>query len=277
MNRFKLHKKLGQIAAIALLTASSNVALAQDDNGGSNGVDEVSSSGDWEFALAPLFLWGMGISGDSTIGDVSAPLDVEFKDLLDNLEAIFTVHFEARKDKWTIFSELQYADIRPEATLSMGPVSAVADIGFKNTMVEVGVAYAFRETQNTRWEVLGGFRYTDQDLTVDATLTFPPPVNEQNIEMTGGDNWSHALVGARFIGIMSNEWTFIGRTDVGYGGSDNTAFNAAVMFDYRFRNWGSAFIGYRYLKYDFDNKNTDDRYAYNAYQSGPLAGLMIHW
>ena len=272
MYKFKLFERLGRIAAIALLTATSNIALAQNDTD-----QDVSNNGDWEFALSPLFLWGMGISGESTIGDQTAPLDIGFSDILGNLEAIFTLHFEARKDKWGIFSEYQYADLGPEVDVSMGPITAVVDIGFKNTLIELGVAYAFRETQNTRWEVLGGIRYMDQDIDVDATLTFPPPDNEQNIKMTGGDNWSHALVGTRFFGTMSNEWTFIARTDVGYGGSDNKAFNAVVMFDYRFKNWGSAFVGYRYLTYDYDNDKAEDTYATDVYQSGPLAGLTIHW
>ena len=272
MNNFKLFKSIGQVAAIALLTTSSNIALAQNDDS-----QNESNNGDWEFALSPLFLWGMGISGESTIGSATAPLDIEFSDVWDNLEAVFTLHFEARKDKWGIFAEYQYANLGPEVNVSMGPVTAVANIGFKNTMIELGGAYAFRETQNTRWEVLGGIRYIDQDLNVDATLTFPPPVNERNIEMDGGDNWSHAFVGTRFFGTMSNEWTFIARTDVGYGGSDNTAFNAVAMFDYRVRNWGSVFIGYRYLKYDYDNDKADDTYATDVYQSGPLAGLTIHW
>jgi len=272
VNKFKQLGKLGKVAGIALLTASSSIALAQDGHD-----QDVNGDGEWEFALSPLFLWGMGISGDTTIGDATAPLDIKFKDVFSNLEAIFTLHFEARKDKWTIFSEYQYANIGPDVDVSLGPVSVDAGIGFKNTMFELGGAYAFRETQNTRWEILGGIRYTDQDIKVDGVITLPPSINPQDFEMKGGDGWTHAIVGTRFFGIMSNEWTFIARTDIGYGGSDNSAFNAVAMFDYRFKDWGSAFIGYRYLKYNYDNDKSENAYAYDAYQSGPLAGLTIHW
>ena len=267
-----LKMKLVQTAVIALLTTSSGAALAQSDTG-----QDLGDNGDWEFTLAPLFFWGMGISGDATTGNATAPLDIGFADIWDNLEGIFTVHFEARKDKWTIFSEIQYADLGPEVNLKLGPAEAVADIGFKNTMFELGGAYAFRETQNTRWEILGGLRYTDQDLDVDATLTFPDPDKVLNVDMKGGDNWTHAIVGTRFFGTMSDRWTFVARTDVGYGGSDNKAFNAQAMFDYRFNHWGSVFFGYKYLKYDYDNDKTTNTYAYDAYQSGPLAGLAIQW
>ena len=81
MNKFKLCEKLGQMAVIALLTASSNIALAQSDND-----QDISNNGDWEFTLAPLFLWGMGINGGATIGDATAPLDLEFGDIFSNLE-----------------------------------------------------------------------------------------------------------------------------------------------------------------------------------------------
>lgn len=272
MNMLKIFKAFGQIAGFALLLCLSNIALAQDDDDQS-----VNNEGDWEFAIAPLFLWGMGISGDATMGDTTAPLDVDFSDVWDNLDAVFTVHFEARKNKWGIFAEYQYANLSPEVNASIGPVSTDAKIGFKNTMIELGGAYAFRETQNTRWEVIGGVRFMDQDVDADVTLTFPPPINERDIEIKGGDNWAHVLVGTRFFGTMSNEWTFIARTDLGYGGSDNSAFNATAIFDYRFRDWGSAFIGYRYLYYDYSNDKPDDYYAFDGYQSGPLAGLTIHW
>lgn len=272
MNKFKQFEKLGRIAAIALLVTSSNIALAQSSTN-----QDTSNNGDWEFTLSPLFLWGMGISGDATIGDATAPLDLAFSDVWDNLDAVFTVHFEARKDRWVFFAEYQYSSLKPEGGISLGPVSALAKIGFKNTMIELGGAYAFRETQNTRWELLGGLRNTDQDVDVEGTLTFPPPINERDFDKQGGDSWTHAIVGTRFFGTMSDNWTFIARTDVGYGGSDNKAFNATALFDYRFRNWGSVFFGYRYLKYDYSNDKVDDAYAFDAYQTGPLAGLTFHW
>ncbi len=97
------------------------------------------------------------------------------------------------------------------------------------------------------------------------------------IEIGGGDDWWHAFAGMRVFRTLGEKWTFIGRADLGYGGSDNSAINASFMFDYRFNNWGSAFVGYRYLEYDYDNGSDSDRYAFDAYQQGPLLGLTIHW
>ena len=278
MNRKRTFSKLGSVACAILLACSSSFALAQSGADDDTATNHGSTNDEWQFTLAPLFLWGVNLNGEATIGDVTAPLDLDFKDdILANLEAVFTVHFEARKNKWTIFSELQYLDLQPEVTLSMGPITGDVDITFKNTLVELGGAYTFSENVSTRWEVIGGLRYTDQEIKVDVTLTVPPPVNEVPIKMNGGDNWTHAFAGIRVFHSLSEKWTFIGRADLGYGGSDNSAVNGAFMFDYRFKDWGSAFMGWRYLKYDFDNDSSTNRYAFDAYQQGPLLGLSIHW
>lgn len=259
------NKKLAQLAAASVLLASTNIATASDE---------------WEFALSPLFLWGMSINGDATIDEATAPLDLEFKDdILENMEAVLTLHFEARKGIWTFFTEAQYVDLGPSVDIAMGPLNVEADITFKNTMFELGAGYTFSYSDSTRWEVIGGGRYTDQDIDVDATAStsLPPPLDEVDIEMEGGDDWWHAFLGVRVAHAFNDKWSFIGRTDYGYGGSDNTAINASFMFDYRFRDWGSAFAGYRYLEYDYDNDSSSNGYAFDAYQQGPLLGVTLYW
>ncbi|MEH6592892.1 MAG: hypothetical protein V7746_21670, partial [Halioglobus sp.] len=195
-----MKKLCGQLAVASVLLASSNLATASDD---------------WEFALSPLFLWGMSINGDATIGEATAPLDLAFKDeILENMEAVLTVHFEARKGIWTFFTEVQYVDLQPTVDISMGPIDAEADITFKNTMFELGAAYTLNESDSTRWEVIGGGRYTDQDVEVDATLStpLPPPLDQVDIDMEGGDDWWHAFLGARVSHSFNEKWSFIGRT-----------------------------------------------------------------
>lgn len=248
------------VAAGWLLALSGGTATAADE---------------WEFSLSPLFLWGVSIDGDSTINGRTAPLDLDFgDDILENMEAVFTFHFEARKGEWGLFAEYQYLDLEPDPSGgSLGPVSVSADVDFESTMWELGGTWAFSENDRTRWELLGGARYTDQDIKVDIDISAPPPGEEPSQRLKGGDDWWHPFAGVRVFHALSERWSIIGRADYGYGGSDNTAFNAAFMFDWRFKNWGSAFIGARYLNYDYD----DDSYGYDAAQQGPLAGLTLHW
>ena len=80
----------------------------------------------------------MGISGATAIGPATLPLDIEFDDALSNMSAVLTFHFEAKKRDLALFAEYQYVDLTPSASFSNG---SEVDVDFKNTMVELGLAY----------------------------------------------------------------------------------------------------------------------------------------
>lgn len=220
----------------------------------------------WNFTLSPLFLWGMNIDGTSEIGPVKAPLELTFTDdIFENLSAVFTIHFEARKGDFTLFAEYQYVDLEPSVEVS----SIVnADISFKDQMGELGVAYKVASFGINDLEVLGGARYTRQDMEVNLNPG-PAPINVT-------EYWLDGFAGLRIFTHISDNWTFIGRGDIGAGGSD-FIWNLVAMFDYQFKDWGSAFVGYKWMDYDYDSGKGFDHYGYDALQQGPLAGLSFHW
>jgi hypothetical protein len=219
----------------------------------------------------------MSIDGDATLGTTTAPLELDFvDDVFENLDAVFTLHFEARNDELTYFAEIQYVNLQP--SLAEGPIAA--DIEFENTQAELGVGWAFADNNVTRWEMLLGLRYIDQEVDVDGSLNLPPPPDGPGsipIAIGGGDDWYHPFLGLRVARKLTTNWTVLGRGDFGYSSSDNQALNLSFMFDYRFKNWGSAFVGYRYMEVDYDEGSGDDRYAYDAIQQGPLLGINLHW
>jgi hypothetical protein len=230
---------------------------------------------EWEFAISPLFLWGISIDGDATIDGNTAPLDIDFKDdVLENMEGVFTLHFEGRRGDWGFFTEYQFADLEPDITAELGPFGVNASVSFKENVFEAGGTWAFVNNDATRWELLAGARYTDQDVKVDVRLGGDGPLPiEPELRIKGGDDWWHGIFGVRLVQRLSDSWTFVGRADYGYGGSDNTAANLAFQFDYQFNDWGSVFIGGRYLDYDYDDRS----YGFDAAKAGPLAGLTIRW
>ena len=255
-----MSNKLIALMMVALSAmAGANVAHAVGGN---------STDGKWEYSLAPLFLWAQGINGTSAVGPSSLPLEVEFSDAFDNLEAAFTIHYEMKRDALSLFAEYQYVDMGPTAE---GPMNTELDIGFKDTIAELGVGYWVFGTDRTDWEVIGGARYTKQEL--DASVKNGPDL------VSVDENWWVGFFGARMSAKLSKNWTFIGRADFGIGsGKTNRMWNLSAMFDYRFRDWGSVFAGYKWLDYDYDNgENGFDRYAYDATQQGPLVGLNFYW
>ena len=57
----------------------------------------------WQFELAPLVIWGVNLNGTTETGPITAPLDLSFdNDMLENLETVFAIHFEAQKNNFVL-------------------------------------------------------------------------------------------------------------------------------------------------------------------------------
>lgn len=221
---------------------------------------------EWQFSLAPLFLWGMNIDGSSQIGPVNAPLQLDFTDdILSNLSAVFTLHFEAVKNDISLFAEYQYVQLEPTTRIPNGPE---VGIDFTIQAAELGASYSVATWGNTDVEPIIGARWAYQDLETQVT--------NGPILVDSSENWWDGFVGVRFWTHFTDVLTLISRGDIGAGGSD-FVWNLSFMLDYKFKNWGSVFAGYRWLDYDYDSGSGVNRYAYDALQQGPLAGIVFHW
>ncbi len=238
------------MGASAMLVGLLQPAFAQEDD------DR------WHHRLAPMYLWGMGIEGTAGFGPVNAPLSVEFTDALDNLEGIFTVHYEASKANWTFLSDFSYVNLGPSAQL---PNGQSLNVDFKNPLLELGGAYRFG---NSAWEVLGGVRYFGMDLAVNA----PSGLNLVKVE----EDIYDLFVGGRVTAKLSRKWTFIGRADVGAGDSDFVG-NAGAFVDWRFGKVASMLLGYRWLDYDIETGSGASRFKFDATLQGPVAAIAFTW
>lgn len=254
---------LAAAASVAMVSGTSS-AVAQDD--------------EWEFMVAPLYVWAKAISGVATAADRDLPLELDFQDdILENLDAAFAIHLEARKGKMSLFAEYNYAKLDPSNTTFVGPIKLRTDVDFKDIMAEGGITWAIAESDSLRWEVLGGLRYYKQD----ADITFRSDreggqILPENVSV--GDRWLHPFAGGRLIAKIGKNWTFRARADYGYEGSDNTALQGIATLGYRFNDWGSAFFGYRYFDMDFNNGSSRrDQYGFDGDQQGPLIGINLHF
>ncbi|MEH6570150.1 MAG: hypothetical protein V7709_13810 [Halioglobus sp.] len=258
----------GAILGTAVLLGSVSAPVVAENPGG------------WEYSVAPMYLWAKNIDGTSTVGGMEAPLSLEFADdILENLEAAFAIHAEAKQGPLTLFAEYNYAKLDPSTDAQFGPFAVTVDINFRDVMGEFGVAYAFSDSGSTRWEVLGGVRYFDQKIDVNIDKPdIAPGVLPIPDEISGGDDWWHGFGGFRVTRKLSERWSFLARADYGYQDSDNKTLQATGIFDYRFRSWGSFFVGYRFMDTTYDNGELGlDNYGFDADQQGPALGLNLRF
>ena len=242
--------------SLALLVATAAVGQTTSENDSAN-------SNDWEFKLAPLYIWFAGIEGDAGLGPVSAPVNITFSDVLENLSGIFTLHFEARKSKWNIFADGMHLEISPSATL---PNGAPVNITVKNNIVEIGGTYRVRD-EAPSVELLVGARYTH--LNVSGSPVPLSDITEEWWDGFGGVRLAHEFGDKK-------DWTISGRADVGAGGSDLT-WSAIALVGWQFNKWGSLNAGYKWLAYDYETGSGLSRFSWDVTYEGPIAGLVINW
>ena len=250
----KMKKLVALNLAVSLMVFVYSVAYAQEEQ----------DTGDWEFGLAPLYLWAVNIEGDVTMQGITAPLELDFEDIFDSLETVFTVHFEGwYKQKWGILVDISYISISDK---QQTPVAEL-DVSFTNTMTELGAFYRFNEGTH-EFEGLAGIRYNDLENEVDF-VGLPPELEETA-------DWVDLFVGGRYRWNISDNWTLLVRGDIGAGGS-NLTWNLAGFVDFHPWKHVSILAGYRVLDTDYDAGSGIEKFEYDVRMSGPLFAVNILW
>ena len=135
--------------------------------------EESNSNSDWEFSLAPMYLWAVSIDGDQTVKGNDVDLDVPFSDIFDNLNGALTFHFEGlHKSRWGFFSDLNYIVLEMD--------DGAVDIDFTEIMFELAGFYRWNAGPHTI-DGFGGLRYSSMDVDLD----FPGPV----LDTDQGKDW----------------------------------------------------------------------------------------
>ncbi|MBW1820057.1 MAG: hypothetical protein JRJ60_23200, partial [Deltaproteobacteria bacterium] len=109
----------------------------------------------WEFNLAPFYLWAVSLSGDVTMKGQTNPVTVDFGDIFDNLEAAFIVHFEGLyRNRWGFIVDVNYLSI---GGTQETPITDIK-VDFDDTIAEFDGFYRFDRGDHA-FDALLGVRY----------------------------------------------------------------------------------------------------------------------
>jgi len=232
-----------------------------------NAQDTLSKEKDWEFNLAPFYLWAVSMDGDMTVMGNTAPLQADFNELASNLEGIFTVHFEGmHKSGWGFLTDVSYLNFGGQQT-TPGPLPLKLDVDFTNVMVELAGVYRFSLDENAL-DLIAGMRYYGLEVEIDV-IGVPPRIDKSQ-------DWVDAMLGARYIWTFTDKWNFKARGDIGFGDSD-LAWNLAGLFNYQPWKHVSLLFGYRYMDIDYKDGSGLDLFRYDVSMHGPVLGVNFVW
>jgi len=222
--------------------------------------EEGSESG-WKWRLTPLYLWVINIEGDTSIGPITAPVDIKLSDVFSDIETVFTVNFEGvHNNRWGFIVDFTWVDISAD----QGP----GTVDFEYIQGEVDGFYRF-PIGHQSIDFLFGARYYSQDIKV----TTPTPV-----AVTVSEDWVDPIVGGRWIAPLSEKWTLLIRGDIGgFGAGSDLSWQAKALLNWQPWKHTAINAGIRALGVDYETGSGLDRFAYDATTWGPVFGVSLKW
>ena len=153
-------RHIATAAMITVLTATCVTAQEQLEPAPADG-------GGWTFELSP-FLWAANISGDVGIGPVNAPVEVEFSDLVDNLDGGFMLYGRATRGRWSIGLEGVWLKVSSDIAPTDAGIG-FAEMDFQQAVVDLQLAYRVIARSDLTADVMLGARYSRLGLDLNST------------------------------------------------------------------------------------------------------------
>jgi hypothetical protein len=222
----------------------------------------------WEFTLAPFYVWAVNLEGDVGMKGVVAPLKLDFGDIFDSLEGLFTAHLEGWwRQKWGFLFDVSYINISDSQAIAVFTL----DVDYENVMTELVGFYRFTEGRHAL-EPLAGIRYTSTETKVDILgLPFGVKVKET-------EDWVDPIIGARYKYSINEKWNVSLRGDIGgFGAGSDFTWNLAGLI--HFQPWKNVGFtgGYRALDVDYQSGSGSSKFTYDILMQGPILGVNIIW
>ena len=229
---------------------------------------------DWQFSITP-YLWAVGLNGDMTVKGVDSDVDVNFSDILTNLDIALEAHFEVWKGKWGGFFDGTYVKLKTDAgttgNIDITSTIVLVDFGGFYRVGTWPVGSPENVGRSLSFDALVGGRYTDLKVKFDPDRL---PSFDQD------KSWTDLIVGGRMIFDFSEKWAFILRGDIGgfgiSGSSDFTA-NGIGLVGWTFHPSWTLMGGYRALYQDYETGSGSNEFKYDVTTHGPILGLTFAW
>jgi hypothetical protein len=222
---------------------------------------------DWEFNLAPFYLWAINIDGDVSAGPVTAPVEIPFEDVFDSLEAAFVVHFETwYKNQWGFLVDVDYLDIENKMSLPMG---INQNVELSLNLAEFSGFYRLNRDAH-KIDFIAGLRYIDMENTVS--------IVGGSTLLDGNQDWTDPLIGARWMWGFADVWSLIARGDIGgFGVGSDFSWHALGLVEWQPWKYASFIAGYRALDLDYEDGSGLDYFKFDATIHGPVVGVNFKW
>ena len=210
-----------------------------------------------------IYLLGPTLDGTSGIGPIDTDVDMSASDVFETLDGAFLGMYRGEGERWGVMIDVVYMDLKAEGAGDGGAFSGEVEV--EQTTAIASATY--RLSPST--QLMAGALYND----VSAGISLKGPTDRIR-EQSAGDDWVDPIVGALFeTPIGAGNWSFTGSAQIGgFGVGADLVTILTGSFSYRFNNWSSIDIGYRYLDFDYEDGDGLERFKFDMKEHGPAIG-----
>ena len=235
-----------------------------------------------------------GISGDTGVKGVVSSADVSFDQLLRHLTHVpIVLSADIRYQRWEFFGDGQYMEVGTSATLP-GLLFTTANLHLKSGLAEGFVGYRLINCDKASLSLFAGARYSymEGDLSIfdngDARLVILRQLLgiPKKLDFSGSTGWVDPVIGARGKVKLWKAISLYAEGDVGgFDANSGSAFELrregptivrepvdSSDWSYQIQGglevqltrWMWTQIGWRYLKYDYNQGGFTNKTALNG-------------
>ena len=192
-------------------------------------------------------------------------------DYLDNLRFAGFLDMQAQKGRWSIQAGVIYLNFKnddravhfPGALPGSGGLTLGLDTDVQIWIFQVLGGYSVFRNGLLDFNVLAGARYAGIDAKADLSIVGPVPGLTGYREFSRTEYYVDPIVGFRGKFELGKNWFVPYYFDIGgFSVDSDLTLQAYAAIGYRFCDWFSMELGYRYLYYDFGDDK--DLKAYGA-------------
>jgi len=214
----------------------------------------------WDWMVAP-YVWNAGVTTDLSTGvpPTFGENTTVFDGVLDEIDGVFEFHVEGKGDHFGVMADFTYFGLASATDFR----NLQTDTDLDMRLFDTGLTWSPSDTRGRGFDLIGGLRYIDADLSV-AFRPYNPARQTATLELA--ETYTDLLLGARYTWALSDKWLLTARGDFSTGDSDGTL--GASIVAQRLTSNGAWQFGYRY----FDLSVDTDRLATDVTLSGVVVG-----
>ena len=213
-----------------------------------------------------IYLLGPTLDGTSGVGPFDTDVDLSAGDVFDNLDSAFLGMYRGEGERWGVLVDIVYMDLKADGSGDRGALSG--EVELEQTTAIVSATYRLSPTT----QLMTGALYND----ISGSISLTGPLRETRGQSMG-DDWVDPIVGVLYeTPIGAGNWSFTGSAQIGgFGVGSDLVTILTGSFSYRFNEWSSVDIGYRYLDFDYEDGDGPDRFKFDMKEHGPAIGWRI--